>query len=90
MTELKEVAPRWKYIGIALGLHNHDLRTIAAEGKSVIDCLTDMLELWLNQNYDVGRHGEPSWQMLAEAVRQPVGGNNAALAQKISEIRSCT
>ena len=69
MIELKEVASRWKYIGIALGLYNHELCTIAAEGKSVIDCLTDMVELWLNQNYDVSMYGEPSykakkWQVL--------------------------
>lgn len=85
-TALNDVANRWKYIGLALRLHNPDLNKIEAGGKSVTDCLTDMLEQWLNQNYDVGKHGKPSWQMLEDAVRAKAGGNNPALAEKIYEM----
>ena len=81
--QLRDVAARWRYVGLALRLRDPDLSSIAAEGKPVMDCLTDMLRLWLNKNYDVDKYGEPSWQMLAEAVREPVGGNNPALADKI-------
>ena len=42
-----------------------------------------MLEQWLNQNYDVGKYGRPSWQMLENAVRVKAGGNNPAIADKI-------
>ena len=82
-TNIRDVAERWRYIGLALRLHDPDLSSIAAERRPVMDCLTDMLRLWLNKNYDTGKYGKPSWKMLAEAVRDPVGGNNAALANKI-------
>ena len=82
-TELCDVAKRWRYIGLALRLRNPDLNRITAEGRPVSDCLTDMLELWLNQNYDVIKYGEPSWQMLENAVRARAGGNNPALADQI-------
>ena len=82
-TELIDVAERWKYIGQALRLHTSDINKIAAEGKSVTDCLSDMVELWLNKNYDVSKHGQPSWQMLENAVRARAGGNNPAIAEQI-------
>ena len=56
---------------------------IATERKDVMDCLRDMLELWLNQSYDVIKYGEPSWQMLENAVRARAGRNNPAVADKI-------
>ena len=87
-TELNEVAPRWRYIGLALRLYDPQLDKIAAGGKPVTDCLTDMLREWLNQNYEVSKCGKPSWQILAEAVRHPAGGNNAALANKICRTHS--
>ena len=51
--------------------------------KSVYGCLTDMLRLWLTQSYDVIKYGEPSWQMLENAVRVRAGGNNPAVADQI-------
>ena len=48
-----------------------------------MDCLTDMLESWLNKSYDVIQYGEPSWQMLENAVRARAGGNNPAIADQI-------
>ena len=32
----------------------------------------------------VERFGKPTWRRLVEAVKDPVGGNNHALAQKIA------
>ena len=43
--ELEDVAEKWRGIGLALGLHNPDLRKIATEQKDIVDYLTDMLEL---------------------------------------------
>ena len=83
ITELENIAEKWRGIGLALRLHNPDLRKIASERKDVIDCLTDMLELWLNKSYDVIKYGEPSWQMLENAVRARAGGNNPAIADQI-------
>lgn len=84
-TELEDVASKWRDIGLALRLHDPDLSVIDTEGKLVDGCLKDMLRLWLNQSYDVRKHGEPSWQMLAEAVRARSGGNNPAIADQIHQ-----
>ena len=82
-SELEDVAGKWRGIGLALRLHNPDLRKIATEGKDVMDCLTDVLELWLNKCYDVIKYGEPSWQILENAVRARAGGNNPAVADQM-------
>ena len=84
-TELEDVASKWRQIGLALRLHDPDLTVIDTEGKSVRGRLEDMLRLWLNRRYDVGKYGEPSWQMLAEAVRARSGGNNPAIADQIQQ-----
>ena len=82
-TELIDVAERWKYIGQALRLRNPDINKIAAKGQPVTDSLSDMVELWLNKNYDVSKYGQPSWQILENAVRARAGGNNPAVAEQI-------
>ena len=33
----------------------------------------------------VERFGKPTWRRLVEAVQDPAGGNNLALAQKIAQ-----
>ena len=78
-TALEDVATKWRSIGLALGLRDADLGALLTEGKSVYECLTDMLRLWLNQSHDVIK----SWQMLEKAVRARAGGNNPALADQI-------
>ena len=80
--KLTDVADKWKNIGLALRLRPSELNRISSNKSSdVIDCLRDMLELWLNKTYDVERFGEPSWQLLREAVHSIAGGNNPALAE---------
>ena len=74
------MADKWKDIGLVLGISDPHLQTVAVNKSDVIDCLTEMLRLWLNKVYNVGRYGEPSWQKLREAVRKPAGGNNPAHA----------
>ena len=83
ITELEDVAVNWRGIGLVLRLRDPDLGAIAVGDKSVYGCLTDMLRLWLNQSYDVIKYGEPSWQMLENAVRARAGGNNPAIADQI-------
>jgi hypothetical protein len=36
-------------------------------------------------NYDIERHGPPSWRKLVEAVDNPAGGSDHALALKIAK-----
>ena len=76
---------RWKHIGLALRLDPSKLDVIEKENKELEDCLTKVLTLWLKKTYNTERFGEPSWKLLADAVRDPAGGNNPALALKITK-----
>ena len=77
------VVARWRDIGLALGISDSKLETIEANKSDVRDRLTDMLRLWLNRAYNVEKYGEPSWQSLREAVRNPAGGDSPATADEI-------
>ena len=46
--------------------------------------LQAVLLLWLNQKYNVGRFGPPTWQMLVKAVDMETGGNDHKLARRIA------
>ena len=82
MSELLPVADRWKNIGLVLRLDPDKLNVIEKDNRNSEDCLTKTLELWLN---DTNQWGPPSWRLLATAVGDPVGGNNCALAKKITK-----
>ena len=77
------VATRWRHIGLALGLGIDRLDSIGSKSRTSEDCLTAMATEWLNRAYDVAQKGEPTLQRLSEAVENPAGGNNPALALKI-------
>ena len=79
------MAGEWRNIGLALRLDDSQLGVIQRDNPDVNGRLTDMLRQWLNKTYDVEQFGQPSWQMLVEAVRSPAGGNNPALAAQIDE-----
>ena len=61
---LLPIAEEWENIGTLLELSQKDLDSIAADEAKVMNCLRQMLRLWLSQIND------PSdvWQTLAEAV----------------------
>ena len=79
--ELQQVIARWKHIGLALRLDHSQLKQIEKENRDLDDCMTEMLTLWLNKSYNIGKFGEPSWELLAKAVGDPAGGNNPALGK---------
>ena len=80
---LQPVISRWKYVGLALRLDHDQLKKIEKENKDLEDCLNEMVTLWLKKNYITERFGEPSWKLLVEAVGDPAGGNDQALAEQI-------
>ena len=84
MSELSPVIARWKHIGLALRLYPYKLDEIEMENKELEECLTKVLTLWLYKTYNTERFGEPSWKLLADAVHHHAGGNNPALALKIT------
>ena len=83
-TELSPVIARWKQLGLALRLYPYKLDVIEKENKELEECLTKVLTLWLKKTYNTERFGEPSWKLLADAVHHHAGGNNPALALKIT------
>ena len=84
--ELLEVANNWRNIGEALRLHPDMLSRIQADHPGdVRGCLTEVLTEWLKEGYDTTRFGPPTWKLLVEAVADPVGGDNRALAQWIAQ-----
>ena len=46
--------------------------------------LNDVLNLWLQQGYNVERFGLPTWRMLVMAVDDPAGGNAQDIAKRIA------
>ena len=76
---------RWKQLGLALRLDIDVLNTIEKQYRDLDDCLTQTLTLWLKKKYKTEKYGQPSWGLLVEAVRKSTGGNDPALAEKISK-----
>ena len=83
VSELEPVTYRWKQIGLALRLGLGQLKKIEKENKDTDDCLSEAITLWLNKNYNTQQFGEPSWELLAEAVGHRSGGKDSALAEDI-------
>ena len=84
--ELTPAAAKWKSIGIALRLNPDTLESIQAEKSGdLAACLESMVTDWLEKNYNWGKFGPPSWQMLDKAVSHPAGGAYMALAEKIAK-----
>jgi hypothetical protein len=80
--ELVNIKARYYQLGIVLGLPPGELEAIQqAHSHNVAQALTQVLLLWLRQQYDVEKYGPPTWQRLREAV----DGENHALAEKIAE-----
>ena len=74
---------------MSLGLTLGDLNAIKFQNESNVRfALTKVLSIWLQQNYDVQRHGHPTWRKLVAAVADPAGGNNKALADNIASSHS--
>ena len=78
--KLRPVAIKWKEIGLVLGISLSNLNIIERNNSTIEDSLRDMATYWLNR---VDGVNDTSWQILSEAVRSPIGGNNPALANRI-------
>jgi hypothetical protein len=75
-TKISPLAHKWADIGKALGIYPNRIKQLSS--------LDDVLEDWLKQaHYNTDEHGLPTWETLAKAIRDPNGGNDPALADKI-------
>ena len=78
MEEVMDVAGKWRALGLALRLRSPDLDIIEKKcgNSDPTECLRGTLQAWLQQRYDVQKHGPPSWDILCKAVKARAGGNN--------------
>ena len=53
--------------------------------QDITQAFTEVLRIWLRHRYNVKKYGLPTWHRLIEAVDNPAGGNNHALAKIIAE-----
>jgi hypothetical protein len=85
-TSVSTLCAKWYDFCLALGLPPSLLLSIKKDhtGDST-GCLREGLSSWLQQRYNIDKHGLPSWRRLVEAVDHPAGGHNHALALKIAE-----
>ncbi len=72
------------YYEIGTQLHLRALATIKSKNTTVTIAMGEVVEEWLNRNYNTDRFGCPTWKMLVEVVANPIGGNNNYLAKKIA------
>ena len=80
-------------VGRSLMLKTADLKLVQETYPNESDteqALSDILELWLQQKYNVERFGPPTWRMLVEAVDRKAGGNNHDLAKEIASDHPAT
>ena len=71
-------------LGRSLNLEIDKLREIRRVNSRESDALEDVLLLWLNQQFNVAKHGPPTWRMLVRAVSNKSGGNDHELAKQIA------
>ena len=82
--ELVSIKGRYYQLGVELGVLPGELDAIKKEYAQDIDqAFNEVVLRWLRQRYDVARFGLPTWKRLIEAVRNPVGADNPALAMDI-------
>ena len=85
-SEVNPIAAKWKELGLSLGLNSSILDTIeAGKSSNPTSCLYEVLNQWLKKNHDVKKYGEPTWKSLVKAVRDPAGGADNSLAEKIAK-----
>ena len=87
MDEVLTIKSKYFALGRSLRLKNPNLQAIRTKYPTESDfelALNDVLLLWLDKQYNVGRFGPPTWQMLVEAIDKESGGNNHELAKQIA------
>ena len=68
-----------------MGLRPGELDAIARGTVGDIDlAFRKVILTWLQQEYDVNKHGKPSWRKLLECIGSPAGGANPALAMRLA------
>ena len=84
--EVVGLGRKWSNMCLALRLLPYDQNKIELAYPGNPDkCLEAVIVKWLQKCYNYQRHGCPTWRMLVEAVGDPAGGNDLALAETIAK-----
>ena len=86
LDELRDVQAQCFNIGTRLKLRPNIIEGIENDKLDHARSLRKVINNWLiKRNYNVERFGEPCWKTLVQAVENPGGGNDRALAIKIAK-----
>ena len=81
MEAVEYLAANWDRLAIKLHLSNGDIEVIRKKTPGDDQaCLNNTMELWLKENYNTTRFGDPSWKTLVKAVARM----DKALAKEIA------
>lgn len=81
---LQSIESRWYHIAKCLKLLPSVVDKIRLETSDHRKAMARIIDKWLQLDYDVKRHGPPTWRVLVEAVAAPEGGNDTVLAEQIA------
>lgn len=85
-SEVTGISGRWSDMCLALRLPPSDRSEISnAYYEKSEECLQAVLVKWLKKGYNYQKFGSPTWRMLVEAVADPTGGNDSALAKFLAQ-----
>ena len=76
-----KINSRYYELGIALCVPLDKLDTVKRDESTSTMALAGVLRAWLNQNYNIEKHGPPTWRKLVEAVDK---SGDRALAKAIA------
>ena len=87
--EVISIQSSYYKFGIELGLPLREMDAVQkAFWQDIPQAFTEVLRIFLSHRYNIDKYGPPTWRRLVEAVDNPAGGNNHALAKKIAEHHS--
>ena len=67
--ECRSLAASWEQLSGYIGLSCDQIDRIKGNHPTDISgCWNEALKLWIKQNYDTGKFGEPSWWTLLKGV----------------------
>ena len=84
--EVVSIQSNYYQFGIELGLPPQEMNAVQkAFRQDIPQAFIEVLQIFLRHRYKVEKYGPPTWRKVVEAVDNPAGGNNHALAKKIAE-----
>ena len=85
LQEVVHIQAKYFQFGVQLGVPGQKLNAIRTTfNHDIFQAFYEVLLVWLRHTYSVEKYGLPTWQKLVEAVDNPAGGDNHALAKSIA------